>query len=76
MCRAFEALSVDQVSMSRQQHLEPGKRPLLERLRQQREIGVGQCSLRKSDALIAAEVRIVERICSSRFLPAKLAIYA
>jgi hypothetical protein len=33
---------VDDLQLARQQHLEPGERPLLQRLGQQRVVGVGE----------------------------------
>ena len=52
---------VDDLQVTRQQHLEPGDRPLLQRLRQQRVVGVGQRPLRQVPGLVPAEVRLVEQ---------------
>ena len=52
---------VDDLQMARQQVLEPGKRPFLQRLGQQRVVRVGECSLREVPGLVPAEVRVVEQ---------------
>ena len=52
---------VDDLQVARQQHLEPGERPFLQRLGQQRVVRVGQRPLGEVPGLVPAEVRVVEQ---------------
>ena len=52
---------VDDLQVPRQQHLEPGDRPFLQGLGQQRVVGVGQRPLREVPGLVPAELRFVEQ---------------
>ena len=52
---------VDDLEVARQQHLEPRERPLLQRLGQQRVVGVGERPLREVPGLVPAELRLVEQ---------------
>ena len=60
----IEQASIDlehELEVPRQQRLEPGERPFLERLGQQRVIGVRERPPREVPRLIPAEVRLVEQ---------------
>ena len=51
---------VDDLELSRQHHLEPWQRPLLQRLGQQRVVRVGERALREIPGLVPSERRLVE----------------
>ena len=51
----------DDLQVTRQQHLEPGDRPFLQRFGQQRVVGVRQRPLREVPGLVPAEMRFVEQ---------------
>ena len=51
---------VDDLEVPRQQHLEPGQRPLLERFGQQRVVRVRERALREIPGLVPSELRLVE----------------
>jgi len=51
----------DNLQVTRQQHLEPRKRPLFESFGQQGVIGVGQCPLRDVPGLVPPEMLVVQQ---------------
>src|SRR5271166_3016440 len=52
---------VDDLQVTRQHALEPGERPFLQCLGQQRVIGIGQSPLREVPRLVPAEMHVVEQ---------------